>query len=137
MKKVYIMLIVITICFFTISISIKGKKNLKINNVNEKIIDNTASKFNKNEEKDKIIIVNHNGEQKYITNEEDINIIKNIMLNLKFNEKTTDGMISYIITIDNDDYCISNEGRSILRENKEAFIKYDEYNKIIDIINKY
>ena len=69
----------------------------------------------------------------------EINAIKNIVLNQQYAGGTSDGTISYIIIWENEEYCIENGGKTIRKvgENFEANLKSEDFNKILNILSKY
>lgn len=69
----------------------------------------------------------------------EINAIKKIVLNQEYAEGTNDGTISYIIILENEEYCIENAGKTIRKvgENFEANLKSEDFNKILNILSKY
>ena len=69
----------------------------------------------------------------------EINAIKKIVLNQEYAEGTRDGTISYIIILENEEYCIENAGKTIRKvgENFEANLKSEDFNKILNILSKY
>ena len=69
----------------------------------------------------------------------EINAIKKIVLNQEYAEGTRDGTISYIIILENEEYCIESAGKTIRKvgENFEANLKSEDFNKILNILSKY
>lgn len=69
----------------------------------------------------------------------EINAIKNIVLNQEYIGSTSDGTISYIIILENEEYCIENGEKTIRKvgENFEANLKSEDFNKILNILSKY
>ena len=131
---------IIIICIIATIVIVNIKERRKENQVNTNniIINNTEKEFNNTQEVTDIITIKHNGKKIQITKQNDIDTIKNILLSSKFDEGSTDSMISFIITINNEDYCFKNQGKTVTKDdNKEAYLSDENSNKILNILNEY
>ena len=105
MKKICIIILIVTISLTAIIVTINLKKEEKIKQ------ENTASI----QEMTEITITNYNGRMLKITQQNDIDTIKNILSNLKFDKPSSDGMISFIITMNDENYCFKNQGKTVTK----------------------
>ena len=128
MKKICIIILIVTISLTAIIVTINLKKDEKIKH------ENTASI----QEMTEITITNYNGRMLKITQQNDIDTIKNILSNLKFDKPSSDGMISFIITMNDENYCFNNQGKTVTKgENGEGYLSDEDSNKILNILEKY
>lgn len=125
MKKICIIILIVTISLTAIIVTINLKKEEKIKQ------ENTASIH-------EITITNYNGRMLKITQQNDIDTIKDILSNLKFDKPSSDGMISFIITMNDENYCFKNQGKTVTKgENGEGYLSDEDSNKILNILEKY
>lgn len=125
MKKICIIILIVTISLTAIIVTINLKKDGKIKH------ENTASI-------QEITITNYNGRMLKITQQNDIDTIKDILSNLKFDKPSSDGMISFIITMNDENYCFKNQGKTVTKgENGEGYLSDEDSNKILNILEKY
>lgn len=140
MKKIYaiITIIIISIIAIVVIMNIKeGRKESKVNTDNI-IIDNTKKELENTKETVDTIITNYNGESRQITDKNDIDTLKDILLNLKFENWSTDSVIYFGITLNDEEYYFKNQGRTITKGgDKEEYLSDEDSNKILNILNKY
>lgn len=127
MKKICIIILIVTISLTAIIVTINLKKEGKIKQ------ENTASI----QEMTEITITNYNGRTLKITQQNDIDTIKDILSNLKFDKPSTDSIISFIMTINNEEYCFKNQGKTVEKGEKEEYLSDEDSNKILNILEKY
>lgn len=127
MKKICIIILIVTISLTAIIVTINLKKEEKIKQ------ENTASI----QEMTEITITNYNERTLKITQQNDIDTIKDILSNLKFDNPSTDGMISFIITMNDENYCFKNQGKTVTKGEKEEYLSDEDSNKILNILEKY
>lgn len=131
MKKIYIVIpIVIVIIIGSIVIAnSKERENLNQENTN---------KFNNILELTDNIFTNYKGETVQITEQNDINEIKDILLNSKFDDWSTDSIIYFRITLNGEEYYFENRGKTVTKGgDKEEYLSDEASNKILNILNKY
>lgn len=134
MKKNYAIItimIVVSLITIIVIINTKERRKIKQDNTNDVMLNNMQGA-------NEIISLNYNGKILQITKKEDVNIIKNILSNLKFDKPSSDGMISFIITMNDENYCFKNQGKTVTKgENGEGYLSDEDAKKILDILNKY
>lgn len=140
MKKNYVTIPIIIISIIAIIVIINIKERRKGNQVNTNniIINNTEKEFNNTQEVTDIITTEYKGKTIQITEQNDIDTIKNILLNSKFDDWSTDSVSYFVITLNNEEYYFNNQGRTVTKGGeKEEYLSEKDTNKILNILNKY
>ncbi len=83
------------------------------------------------------LILTINDKTKDIDKKSDIDFIKNIFLNSKYNELPCDGKVSYIIKMDNQTYYLKSDCSALEKDNTQAILSESDLNKLLQIINYY
>ena len=86
--------------------------------------------------KSNVIEIEYEGQMITISNIKDIGIIENILLNSKYNNEICDGINSYKIVLNNEDYYIKEACKEIQKGNKQATISTEDLELINNIISK-
>lgn len=81
-----------------------------------------------------IIEIEYEGQKITITDAKEVGIIKNILLNSKYNNEICQGINTYKIRLNSDIYYIKEDCKEIQKGDKQAIISIDDLNTINNII---
>ncbi len=82
------------------------------------------------------IKIEYEGHTVIVTDIKDIGLIENILLNSKYDRELCDGINTHKITLNNEVYYIKESCKEIQKGNKQSKITEDDFNTIINILEK-